>query len=78
MEILRAYPDNPLASAGCVGRGLLQAASIILYIACFAFLVHNRLARSLANEGLSRETLNENDLEGFARAFRIPYVDCDA
>ncbi|MCH7558648.1 MAG: hypothetical protein IIB56_14480 [Planctomycetes bacterium] len=43
---LRAYPDNSLASTGCVGRGLRQAASTMLDIAYFAFLVHNRLARS--------------------------------
>ena len=72
MKVLRACPNNPLASAGCIGRGLHQAASIILYIACFAFLVHNRLARFLADEGLSEGTLNENDLEGYARAFMIP------
>ena len=50
---LRAYPDNSLASTGCVGRGLRQAASTMLDIVCFAFLVHNRLARSLADEWLS-------------------------
>jgi len=42
-RILRAYPDNSLASTGCVGRGLRQAASTMLDIACFAFLVHNRI-----------------------------------
>jgi hypothetical protein len=50
--ILRAYPNNPLASTGCVGLDRRQAASSMLYIACFAFLAHNRLARSRADERL--------------------------
>ena len=48
----RAYPNHPLASTGCVGRVRRQAASAMLYIACFAFLAHNRLARSRADERL--------------------------
>ena len=54
----RAYPNHPLASTGCVGRVRRQAASAMLYIACFAFLAHNRLARSRADERLLGEALS--------------------
>ncbi len=52
VDELRAYPNNPLASTGCAGRGRRQGCPGAPGLACFAFLAHNRLARSRANEGL--------------------------
>jgi hypothetical protein len=48
--MLRAYPNNPLASIGCAAHSRRQAASTTNKVSCFAFLGYRRLAQFRADE----------------------------